>query len=207
MQKNENSFYDIRELINETNLLLQKSIVDFNRQSEAFNQKFEIMRLEREKESRNRDKEIRKLEKQISNIGKKFGSFTEGMAFSSMERILTKQFHVENISVNVKVRKNGEEIEIDVLGYSNEDINAAYIVEVKSHLDNRAIKQLLKTLNKFPKLCPEHKDKKLFGIIADVQIDKDVGKKVLESGLYLAKIKDDTFRLQVPKGFQAKSYN
>jgi len=153
------------------------------------------------------DQQIKELSKQIGGLGNKFGGFTEGMAYPSMKRILQERFKMEYVSPRVEVRKNGSSIELDVLAYSNEDTRAVYIVEVKSHLREEHVKEVLKNLERFPNFFPEHKDKTLYGIIAAVDVSEQMKKKVLEAGLYLAIIRDDTFQLDVPADFKPKRFN
>jgi len=47
---------------------------------------------------------------------------------------------------------------------------------------------------------------KLYGILAAVDIPEDVKNKVLKSGIYIANIQNDHFKLQVPKHFRAKNF-
>lgn len=51
-----------------------------------------------------------------------------------------------------------------------------------------------------------HRDKKLYGILAAVDIPRDVRAKVLRSGIYLARIHDEEFELEVPEGFEPRAY-
>lgn len=153
------------------------------------------------------DRQLKELSKQIGGLGNKFGGFTEGMAFPSLQRILRERFKMEYVSPRVEVRKNGESIELDVLAYSNEEIKEVYIVEVKSRLREEHLKEILRDLERFPHFFPEHKDKALYGIIAAVDVSEQIKKKVLKSGLYLAVIRDDTFCLDVPADFKPKRFN
>ena len=52
----------------------------------------------------------------------------------------------------------------------------------------------------------EHRDKRLFGILACVDAPENLERSVLQSGIYLAKIHDETFRIQVPDSFVPRSY-
>jgi hypothetical protein len=79
------------------------------------------------------DKQLKELGQQIGGLGAKFGSFTEGLALPSMEKILRQRFGMEVVSPSVRVSKDGKHLEIDVLAYTNGELNTAYIVEVKSH--------------------------------------------------------------------------
>ena len=152
------------------------------------------------------DKQLVELGKQIGGLGKKFGSFTEGLALPSMEKILKKEFKMEAICPSVRVHKAGQDIEIDVLAYANSSINEVYIVEVKSHLREEGIMQLQNIMQNFRIFFPEHKDKKVFGIIAAVDMSATLKKRALSLGLYTAKIKEDIFSLNTPRNFIAKSY-
>jgi hypothetical protein len=154
------------------------------------------------------NKQIRELKKQIGGIANKFGSFTEGLALPSMTKILSEKFGMTTINPSVRVRNaQGLEQEIDVLAYANGDINTAFIVEVKSHLREEGIEQLLKQLRDFPVLFPELASKKLYGILAAVDANSQLQQRVLAEGLYFAKIHDEQFSLRVPKNFQPRCFN
>lgn len=150
--------------------------------------------------------ELKNLGIQISSICNETVSFTEGMAFPAMEKILRKQFGLETISTNTKVQKGDRELEIDVLGYSNGESNKVVIVEVKSHLTEKGIEQVLKMLATFPEFFPELAHKKLYGMIATVAASKEVKQKVFEAGLYLGMIHDEQFKLAKSTQFTPKCF-
>jgi hypothetical protein len=151
-------------------------------------------------------RQIRELGKQIGGLGKKFGGFTEGLALPSMEKILYGKFHMEVVSPSVRVSKRGEHLEIDVLAYANSSINEVYVVEVKSHLREESLQQIKEILQRFREFFPEHRDKKVFGILAAVDMSAAVRQRVLEAGVYVARIRDEIFDLDVPASFQPKAY-
>jgi len=152
------------------------------------------------------EKMIKKLGKQIGGLGDKFGYFTEGMTLPSMERILTKQFGMTTVMPRVRTRKNGEEIEIDVLAYANDDINLAMVVEVKSRVKAEAIEQLHKIMARFRELYPEHTGKAVMGILAGVDWDRGMEEKAREMGFLTASIHDEVFELTTPKHFEAQRW-
>lgn len=149
---------------------------------------------------------VRESGQQIGRLGDKFGSFTEGMALPSMTKILMQHFGMTTVAPRVLVRRNGRSMEIDVLAYSNSDRDEVYVVEVKSHLRQDGLDQLLKTLQEFREFFPEHAGKKLYGILAAVDVSTDVAAKALRQGIYLARIHDDQFELQVPGSFHPRAY-
>ncbi|MEE8585534.1 MAG: hypothetical protein V3T83_11850, partial [Acidobacteriota bacterium] len=110
------------------------------------------------------------------------------------------------ISPSVRVRCNGRNMELDVLAYSNRGIDEAYIVEVKSHLKEPSLQQLLRALRNFPDFFPRLRGCKLYGILAAVDASREMRKRVLRHGLYFARIHDDVFRLDVPEGFRPRAF-
>jgi hypothetical protein len=152
------------------------------------------------------DRQLKELGKQIGGLGAKFGSFTEGLALPSMETILRQRFGMEVISPSVRVSKEGKHIEIDVLAYTNGDLNTAYIVEVKSHAREDSITQLKSILQRFRTFFPEHKNKQLYGILSAVDMSPELRQKTLQEGFYVARIHDQVFELDTPENFQPQSY-
>ncbi len=139
-----------------------------------------------EERQRETDRQLRELGKQIGGLGNKFGSFTEGLALPSMEKILRRRFGVDTVAPSVRVSRGGQHLELDVLAYANGAINAAYVVEVKSHLREEHIQQLLEILEQFAAWFPEHRGKQLYGILAAVHIPAALRPRVLEQGLSIS---------------------
>lgn len=154
----------------------------------------------------NTSRTVERVTKQMGELNNKFGSFTEGMALPSMTKILYSKFHCSFVAPNVVKRKGNDSLELDVFAYSNGHHNEAYIVEVKSHANAESITQLESELARFPKFFPEHRDKKLFGILAAVTISEEVAKMARKKGIYVARISDEVFQLKVPAGFRAHSF-
>ena len=150
--------------------------------------------------------QLNELGKQIGGLGNKFGGFTEGLALPSMRRILEGGFGMDTISPRLRRRINGKVLEVDVLGYTNSQINTAYVVEVKSRLNAQAIQQMLHTLKEFSHFFPEHREKTLYGILAFVDFREDFLTQAEQSGLYLAHIHDDLFELKSSPDFQPKNF-
>jgi len=161
---------------------------------------------ETDRQQQKTDKQLKELGKQIGGLGAKFGSFTEGLALPSMETILRQRFGMEVISPSVRVSKDGQHLEIDVLAYTNGELNTAYIVEVKSHARQEDITQLKSILQRFRRFFSEHKDKKLYGILAAVDLSPELREKILQEGLYVARIHDQVFELDIPDNFQPRLY-
>jgi len=185
---------------------LLRELIEAQKETERKFQETERRFQETDHEIRNTDRPIRELGKQIGGLGEKFGSFTEGLALPSMERLLRQRFGMEVVSPSVRVTKEGRHLEIDVLAYADGAINAAYVVEVKSHLREESILQLKQLLERFREFFPEHRDKRLHGILAAVDLSAEMRERVLRAGFYVARIHDQIFTLDVPDDFQPKTY-
>jgi len=168
----------------------------------------EIKELNREltQQLKEQGKQLKEQGKQIGGLGAKFGSFTEGLALPSMETILRERFGMEIISPSVRASKQGQHMEIDVLAYTDGNLDTAYIVEVKSHAREDSITQLKNILQRFRFFFPEHKDKQLYGILAAVDMSPELREKTLQEGFYVARIHDQVFELDTPENFQPQSY-
>jgi hypothetical protein len=159
-----------------------------------------------DRQQKETDRQLKELGKQIGGLGAKFGSFTEGLALPSMETILQQRFGMEVISPRVRATKEGQHIELDVLAYANGAINAAYIVEVKSHPREDSITQLQNILRRFKQFFPEHHNKRVYGILAAVDLSPELRTKILQAGLYVARIHDQVFELDTPRVFQPRNW-
>ena len=95
---------------------------------------------------------------------------------------------------------------MDVLAYSNAEVNEVYVVEVKSHLREDGLEQMKKILRELREFFPEHQDKRIFGILAAVDAPPDLRERVLQEGIYLARIHDEEFELDVPKNFKPRAF-
>ena len=168
----------------------------------------EVSRQQKEnaQQQKKTDRQLKELGKQIGGLGAKFGSFTEGLALPSMEKILRQRFGMKVVSPSVRASEDGKHIEIDVLAYTNGNLNTAYIVEVKSHAKEESITQLKSILQGFRTFFPEHKDKQLYGILAAVDMSPELREKTLQEGFYVARIHDQVFELDSPENFQPLSY-
>ncbi len=161
---------------------------------------------ETDRQQKKTDKQLKELGQQIGGLGAKFGSFTEGLALPSMEKILRQRFGMKVVSPSVRASEDGQHLEIDVLAYTNGELNTAYIVEVKSHAREESITQLKSILQRFRRFFPEHKDKKLYGILAAVDLSPELREKILQEGFYVARIHDQVFELDIPDNFQPRPY-
>jgi len=189
----------------ETDLQL-KEVSQAQKETERRQQETDRQIKETGQQIKETDRQLKELGKQVGGLGAKFGSFTEGLALPSMEKILRQRFGMEVISPSVRASKEGKHIEIDVLAYANGNLNIVYVVEVKSHAREDSITQLKSILQRFRTFFPEHKEKQIYGILAAVDMSPELRQKTLQEGLYVARIHDQVFELDTPDNFQPQGY-
>ena len=152
------------------------------------------------------DRKLTELGKQIGGLGNKFGAFAEGLAFSSIARILRSDFGRESVTPRFSVIKGGESQEFDVLAYSNGDLKQGMIVEVKSSLDMAVIKQMKRKMDRLFHWMPEHRDKEFQGMVAYVDGSAAARQAVLAQGWHLVHVGEELFEMKTPPGFIPKIY-
>jgi len=181
------SFEEIKLLFKETDARFKES-----------NAEFLEYRKETEKIFREMGKKIANQGKQIGGIGNKFGHLVEGLAYTSVEKILRDIYGIDHITARLKVydKTNIEIAEVDVFGYCNSTINNAVLVEVKSNLKPEEVEEFVAVLEKFNTLFPEHKGKNVYGIIATpIIFDDSLKKRIKSLGIGTATISNETFTM------------
>jgi len=196
----------LRETEQETARQLRETQQETARQLREGERQLRESKLETDRQLRETDRQVKELGRQIGGLGDKFGSFTEGLALPAMQKILGQRFNMDVIAPRVRSRRNGHSLEVDVLAWSHAPDGDAYVVEVKSNLREEALGQMRKILRQLREFLPEHRDRKLHGILAAVDVPDDLREKVLSEGIYLARIHDDQFERQVPEGFKPRSF-
>ena len=153
------------------------------------------------------DRQLRDLREQIGGLGNKFGSFTEGLAYPSLYRILTEDFHLANVAYRCRQRRNGTEQEFDMVASANGSDQRVFVAEIKSHLTEAELKKFEKKLGEFSTFFPEHRGKALYGLIAAVDVARGLQARAARRGIYLALAHDGTFTLASPAHFKPRNFS
>ncbi len=163
---------------------------------------------ETDRQMKDTDRRLKELGIQIGGLGNKFGSFTEGLSYRSVARILREKFGMNDfIAPSVRVSRGGREEEYDILAYSNGTLDKGLIVEVKSKLRREDITQMKRKMEGIFEMMPEHRDKTFQGLLVCISGSMELKRDVLENGWHLAHLSDDLFELETPGDFVAKTYS
>lgn len=152
------------------------------------------------------DRQLKELGRQIGGPGNKFGDFAEGMAIPSLVEILSKRFRAEQIIETRRMRKSGQEMELDLIGASNGENKVAAVAEVKGYLNQRELEKFVRNLSRFFFFFPQFKGYKLYGVIAAIDSSEEIEKAALAQGVAVARMSDEVFRLEEPPGFTPKNF-
>lgn len=161
---------------------------------------------ETDRQVKETSRQLREARKQIGDLGNKFGSFAEGMALPSMQALFKKKFGMKEVTPRRKRHLNGRTLELDALAFGEPDEPTAYVIEVKSHLKDEDILQLLKTIEEFPKFFDEHAHRKVYGVVVGVDVTEPARQVAFQNGIYLARLNDEVFTLETPPNFKPKAF-
>lgn len=178
----------------------------FDRSHREFEQRqitFEERQKQTDLQMRDTDRRLKELGDQIGGLGNKFGIYNEGLFMPSLIRIILNKFHCHFYSNNAKYKSDDSSFEIDFWGYSATE---CYIMEVKTHLKSKVIKQLQNTIEAFRKNFPEHSTKKIFGAVAATSYSEETRKEILKAGFYFISISDNIAELNLDAGFEAREF-
>ena len=189
---------------------LKALIADLAKQhakTEAAQQRTEAAQQRTQAAQQRTEETLRQVTQQLGGLGNKFGSFTEGLAFASMRRVLRRHFHVDDVSMRRLVHRNGQAQEFDMVGVANGKRREVYLVEIKSELNEEELQKYLRKLQAFFDYFPVYRGLKLYGIISAVDVRGALADRVLHAGLYLATASDENFKLvKPPRDFKPKVF-
>ncbi len=152
------------------------------------------------------DRMMRSLNREVARMQQKFGDYSESLAAPALTKVMRDRFHMTEIAQRVQALRNGNAIEIDMVGHANDRVNEVYIAEIKTKLRQDGVDQILEHLRVFPEFFPHHRGKELYGILAAIEAPADMQRQVLKKGIYLMLVSEDACELREPEGFQPRDF-
>lgn len=143
-------------------------------------------------------KNIENMNSQWGNLARKMGTMVEDIFFPSTDIMIQKYFgiKVDNLMQNKRVRKDGNEFEVDILAISRAE-KKAFFIEIKSNPDsedNR--KSFYRNVEKAPKFLDEINGLKLIPMYGGLTMREDTLKSLSNEGVYAIIFKGDV--LEIP---------
>ena len=151
------------------------------------------------------ERTIKQTNKQLGELGNKLGSFAEGLAYPTVERIMLEQLGMTHVGP-IKISKGGETLQVDALGYANGASNTVTVGEIKSHFRDEHVEQIEKICAQIQDFIPDHHGKVINGMAIFVQGDPSAINLAIKRGLYVVQANDENFKLLTPKKFVARDF-
>jgi len=108
---------------------------------------------------------------------------------------------IEGTQQRVKRRRNGDEIEVDILGVNKEWVIA---VEVKTTLKVEDVNEHIERLDKFRRFFPEYADRKTIGAVAGMRIEESADKYAYRRGFFVLAQSGESIMMLNDEKFQPK---
>jgi hypothetical protein len=162
---------------------LRKSEERFRQQMEEFRKQIADQRAEDEKRLEELRESDRRLKAAIEGLTGKWGRFVEGMIAPAVVSMFKERgIEVERIFQRVRARRNGKEMEVDILAVNDE---YAVLIEAKSTLGMDDVKEHIQRLGSFREFFPEYADRKVVGAVAGIVIEEGADRFAYRNGLFV----------------------
>lgn len=132
---------------------------------------------------------VTKLAKQVSSVT---GNVVEGLISPEAHKMfIDAGYNVTRTCKRVQIsdEERHTNMEIDVLMWGEKQLIA---IEVKTECERHDIKKILKKMERFKTLCPEHADKEVLAGVAAIYFEDGVYDFAKESGLIIIHVKEDS---------------
>lgn len=159
---------------------------------------------ETDRQFKETSRELKEMGKRVDGLTSKWGRFVEGLLVPAVERLFKERgITVEKVSQRLKIHKNGDTMEIDILVINRE---FAVLVEAKSTLSVENVNEHLDKLARFKSFFPEYADRKVVGAVAGIVIDEGVDRYAYKSGLFVIGQSGETVKILNDKKFIPRSW-
>lgn len=175
----------------------KKSREEYEERHRQFEEDLKKSREDFDRRMKELDKKIDKSHKAVTNLARQLSSTTgniiEGLLSPSSHRMFIKAGYpitrfCKRVQISNKETKNTE-MEIDVMQYGETMVIA---VEVKADCEKHDIRKIIKKMERFKTLCPEHADKEVLAGVAAVNFEEGAYELAKESGLIIIHVKEES---------------
>lgn len=126
---------------------------------------------------------VEETSRAVNALTGKWSKFVEGLIAPSVERLFKERgIEVDKVYQRVKTRRNGEEMEVDILAINGE---YAILIEAKSTLKVEDIEEHVERLENFKRFFPEYADRKAVGALGGIVIEEESDRYAYKKGLFV----------------------
>jgi hypothetical protein len=147
---------------------------------------------------------FKKTEKKVNDLTGKWGRFVEGMIAPGVERLFEERnIRVNTVYQHVRRRKDGKEIEIDILAIDGE---YAVLIEAKSTLGTEDVREHLDRIGKFRTFFHEYADRSIVGAVAGIVIEENADRFAYKNGLFVIAQSGEAVKILNDSKFKPKQW-
>ncbi|MBF0143126.1 MAG: DUF3782 domain-containing protein [Magnetococcales bacterium] len=149
------------------------------------------------------DRKIQEVSRQIGNLGGKWGQFVGNLVAPNCRKVFAERgIPVHEVHQRVKKRfDDGRNMEIDILVVNTD---AVVLVEVKSTLTVRDIREHLDRLGWFKEFFPRYGDCRVMGAVAGMASEEGAEEFARNQGLFVLVQSGETMELANEARFQPR---
>ena len=174
--------------------------------------KQERMAAEYEKEAKERARERKEDKKRINKLDELFttqwGKLIESLVEGDLHRLLNEW----GIAIHdTAERRKGkldkpltEQYEFDIIATNSEDV---VVVEVKTTLRVKHVKEFLWELEQFTEWLPEYRDRRVYGAVAYIKVVEEAEKYAARQGLFVIRATGSSASIINSAGFKPKRFD
>ena len=183
-----------------------KELADLRRQHDEARAKYDEERAESDKELaelRRQHAETNRIVRQTDTI---WGSVAEGLALGEVMDVLNKLPGIEvyDYAARVKNKKRGN-FEIDAVATGD---HCVVLMEARAHLRQESIAEFVRKFKSYLEYYPEHKNKRIYGLVAFLNIDSYAKELAIKKGLLI--LRSDYLNKEIvnpPPEFTPRDFN
>lgn len=150
------------------------------------------------------DEEIKQVGRRIDALGGKWSRFVEGLiAPGAVAMFQEKGIEIDRIFQRVEAHKDGDNLEIDILGVNRE---YALLIEVRSTLGVGDVKEHVERMKAFKRFFPEYGDRKVVGAIAGIVIDEGADRFAYRQGFFVIGQTGEAVKILNDERFEPKTW-
>ena len=145
---------------------------------------------------------VKNTNRKVGELTDKWGEFVESMVEPAVVRLFAgRGIPLDGTSLRARRRRDGREMEIDILGANREYVVA---VEVKTTLRADDVKDFVRTLDDFKTFFPEYREYKVIGAVAGMRLQKGVDEYAKRHKLYVLAQSGETVQILNDEDFEAR---
>ena len=174
------------------------------KESDQRREEIELQMKETDQRMKETDRRLKKAEALFTT---QWGKLMETLVEGDLLKLLKqKNITVTSTTMNMKVQHQGENWEIDILASNGEEMEMV-MVEVKTTLSLRDVKDFIKKLNTFTSWKSIHRKEKMYGAVAYLKANHGSTQYAEKQGLFIIRATGSSASIINKKNFKPKIFS